>query len=51
VESEHFGVMAAVRGDAIAPVPLEEVAGKKKLVPLDHPWLGSARLVDTCFGD
>jgi len=51
VDSEQFGVMAAVRGDQIAPVPLEEVAGRKKLVPLDHPWLASARLVDTCFGD
>jgi 6-phosphofructokinase 1 len=50
-ESERFGVMAAVRRDEIAPVPLEEVAGKKKLVPLDHPWVASARLVDTCFGD
>jgi len=43
--------MAAVRGDEIVPVPLAEVAGKKKLVPKDHPWLNAARLVDTCFGD
>ena len=50
-ESGQYGVMAAVRGEAIVPVPLEEVAGRKKLVPLDHPWIHSARLVDTCFGD
>jgi 6-phosphofructokinase 1 len=51
VESGEYGVMAAVRGEQIVPVPLEEVAGKKKLVPTDHPWVESARLVDTCFGD
>jgi len=33
------------------PVPLADVAGKKKLVPADHPWLSAARHVDTCFGD
>jgi len=45
------GVMVAARGDGTEPVPLEEVAGKKKLVPLDHPWIQSARLVSTSFGD
>ena len=28
--------MIAARGDGVEPVPLEEVAGKKKLVPPDH---------------
>ena len=40
-----------IPGSRNEPVPLEEVAGRKKLVPLDHPWLAAARLVDTCFGD
>ena len=44
------GVMLAARGDGVEPVPLEEVAGKKKLVPPDHPWLEAARLVGTCLG-
>jgi 6-phosphofructokinase 1 len=44
------GVMIAARGDSFAPVPLEEVAGKKNLVPPDHPLLQSARLVGTNFG-
>jgi 6-phosphofructokinase 1 len=44
------GVMLAARGDGVEPVPLEEVAGKKKLVPPDHPWLQAARLVGTCLG-
>jgi 6-phosphofructokinase len=51
VESKCYGMMAAVRGEEIVPVPLADVAGKKKLVPKDHPWLSAARLVDTCFGD
>ena len=47
----HYGVMVAVRGTSIKPVPLEEVAGRKKLVPPDHDWVKSARLVGTSFGD
>lgn len=46
----RFGVMLALQGDAIVPVPLEEVAGKKKLVPLDHPLVRSAEMVGTRFG-
>jgi 6-phosphofructokinase 1 len=45
------GVMIAIRDNKIVPVPLEEVAGKKKLVTPDHPLVESARLVGTCFGD
>lgn len=45
------GCMVAVRGDQFVPVPLEEVAGTKKLVPADHAWVRSARLVGTSFGD
>lgn len=46
----RFGVMLALQGDAIVPVPLEDVAGKKKLVPLDHPLVRSAEMVGTRFG-
>ena len=46
-----FNVMVAVKGDRCEPVPLETVAGRKKLVPLDHPWVSTARLVGTCFGN
>ncbi len=43
--------MVAVIGDRCEPVPLEQVAGRDKLVPLDHHMISSARLVDTCLGD
>jgi 6-phosphofructokinase len=51
IMSDTFGVMVGIRGDQCVPVPLEEVAGKLRTVPLDHPWLRSARLVGTCLGD
>jgi 6-phosphofructokinase len=46
-----FGVMVAARGDGTEPVPLEKVAGKRKAVPVDHPWIETARHVGTCLGD
>ncbi|HWH69326.1 MAG TPA: ATP-dependent 6-phosphofructokinase [Candidatus Sulfotelmatobacter sp.] len=46
-----FGVMVAAKGDKAEPVPLEKVAGKRKTVPLDHPWVQTAKRVGTCLGD
>jgi len=46
-----FGTMAALRGDQIMAVPLSDVAGKLKTVPVDHPLIQEARLLGTCFGD
>ena len=51
IHNDVFGVMVAVKGDDCVPVELGRVAGNLKSVPLDHPWLQSARLVSTCFGD
>ncbi len=51
IHQEKYGVMVSVRGEGTEPVPLEAVAGQKKLVPLDHPWVLSARRVGTCLGD
>ncbi|MDR1450251.1 MAG: 6-phosphofructokinase [Propionibacteriaceae bacterium] len=50
VEQGEFGVLVAVRGDATAPVPLSEVAGKIKFVPADHEWVATARKVGTGLG-
>lgn len=46
-----FGVMLAMQDGAIAAVPLDQVVGKHKQVPLDHPWIESARRVGTSLGD
>jgi 6-phosphofructokinase 1 len=46
-----YGVMVAARGDGAKPVPLEDVVGKRRIVPLDHPWIESARHVGMCLGE
>ncbi len=51
VAEGRFGVTVAAQGQAAVPVPLKEVAGHLKTVPLDHPWLDAARNVGTCMGD
>lgn len=46
-----YGVMIASRDGVAVPVPLDEVAGKRKTVPIDHPWVESARRLGICLGD
>lgn len=45
------GVMVAMRANRCVPVPLTEVAGKRRTVPLDHPWLITARNLGVSLGD
>jgi 6-phosphofructokinase 1 len=45
------GVLVAARGQAAEPVPLKEIAGITKFVPLDHPWVDSARSLGIVLGD
>jgi ATP-dependent phosphofructokinase / diphosphate-dependent phosphofructokinase len=45
------GVMVAARGDGTEPVPLREVAGHIKTIPVDHPWLTTARHMGIVLGD
>lgn len=51
VASGTYGVMVAARGDGTEAIPLAEVAGRRKVVPVDHPWVATARHVGTCLGD
>ena len=51
VQQGVYGVMVAARGDGAEPVPLDQVAGHLKIVPLDHPWIESARRIGTNMGD
>ena len=51
VNEKVFGVMVAARGDGVKPVPIAEVAGNLKVVPLSHSWIETARRVGTSFGD
>jgi ATP-dependent phosphofructokinase / diphosphate-dependent phosphofructokinase len=49
--SGQSGIMVAIQNEAIVPVPLEEVTGRRKVVPPNHPWIESARRVGTNLGD
>jgi 6-phosphofructokinase 1 len=57
VEAAHFlargdfGKLVALQNEKIVGVPLEEIAGQVKNIPLDHPMLMAARELGTCFGD
>lgn len=51
IQQGTSGIMVAASGNTTVPVPLEEVVGKRKTVPLDHEWILSAREVGTCLGD
>ena len=45
------GVMIASRDGRAVPIPLSEVAGNRKSVPIDHPWIESARRLGIYIGD
>ncbi|MBF0239434.1 MAG: ATP-dependent 6-phosphofructokinase [SAR324 cluster bacterium] len=51
IDKEVYGVMIASVSDKAKPIPLEDVVGKRKIVPLDHSWLETARKLGTCLGD
>jgi 6-phosphofructokinase 1 len=46
----HYNVMVGLKGADCVPVPLKKVAGIKRVVPPSHPWIKTARLVETCMG-
>ncbi|MBV8035620.1 6-phosphofructokinase [Roseateles sp.] len=47
----RHGVMVALDGGDVRPVPLAEVAGRMKAVPLDGDTLATARDLGLCLGD
>lgn len=51
LHEKHYGVMLALQKGELARVPLEEVAGTTKLVPVDHPFIESGRSLGISFGD
>jgi ATP-dependent phosphofructokinase / diphosphate-dependent phosphofructokinase len=51
INEGSFGVMIAIRNGDIQTVPLDQVIGKHKQIPLTHTWIQSARKVGTCLGD
>ncbi|MFK5983895.1 MAG: ATP-dependent 6-phosphofructokinase [Pseudomonadota bacterium] len=51
VDKGQYGIMVASQNENAVAVPLEQVAGNKKLIPTDHSWLTAARQVGTNLGD
>lgn len=45
-----FGVTVAIKGETVTYNKLEEVAGKTKFVPADHPLIRAARDIGVSFG-
>ncbi|SFS06428.1 6-phosphofructokinase [Anaeromicropila populeti] len=48
---EKYGYMVALKNDDIVPVPLDEVAGKLKMVDPDSSIIYEAKSLGICFGD
>ena len=51
VKAGQYGRMVALQGDTCVSVSLAEVAGRQRLVPLDHPMLRAARGIGVSLGD
>jgi 6-phosphofructokinase 1 len=51
IDAGTFGVMIAADGAEARAVPLADVVGKRKTVPLDHPWVETARSIGVSLGD
>lgn len=50
LQGKH-GLLVGLQGSEIVPVPMEQVAGRQRLVEADHHLLLTARSVGTCMGD
>ena len=51
VMKEKYGYMVALQNNEIVPVPLEEVAGKLKVVDPNASIIKEAKALGICFGD
>ncbi len=50
ISKNDYGKMVAIDKDKITSIPLEEVGGKLRLVPTNHPMLERAFGLDICLG-
>lgn len=51
IQNEDYGKTVALRGTSVVANPLQDVAGKTKLVPADSELIKSGRMIGVCFGD
>ena len=50
IDKQQYGHMVAVNGETTQLIPLKEVAGQRKVIPIHHPWIRSAIETGTCLG-
>ncbi|HCC71180.1 MAG TPA: 6-phosphofructokinase [Bacteroidales bacterium] len=50
IANNDYGKIVTLRSEIIVPVPIEEIAGKLKVVTEDHPLVKKAKWMGTCFG-
>ena len=51
IAKRKFGLMVNLKGEKISSIPLDEVGGKLRTVPLDNSLIKKARKMGVCFGD
>jgi ATP-dependent phosphofructokinase / diphosphate-dependent phosphofructokinase len=51
IAQNKFGVMVSSKDDTVISIPLKDVAGKLRTVPLDHPLIEKATRMGVCFGN
>ena len=51
LEAGERGRLVVMKGRTVTHIPIGDVEGKQRLVPVDHPLIRAARNVGTCFGD
>lgn len=51
IAKKDYGKMVALKNNEIVPVPLDEIAGKLKLVDPGHRLVAKAKSMGTSFGD
>jgi 6-phosphofructokinase 1 len=50
VADERYGMMVALTGDGIVPVPLSEAIGRVRTVPPDSDLIRTGHAIGVCFG-
>lgn len=51
IDEQRYSCMVAVKGESTELVDLADVVGKRKVVPLDHPWIRAALETGACLGN
>lgn len=51
LSSSNFGKLVAMQNNQIVDIPLTEVAGKIKTIPINHPLIIAGKELGTCFGE